>query len=109
MNRREFVTRSLQGSLGLGASMLLPRSLLARELPAEIPELSASALSAAIRERQVSCVEVMQAYLDRIHRYNPTYNAIVSLVDDEALLSEARGADWALDRGERIAYFSMPE
>ncbi len=100
MNRREFVTRSLQGSLGLGASMLLPRSLLARELPAEIPELSASALSAAIRERQVSCVEVMQAYLDRIHRYNPTYNAIVSLLDDEALLSEARGADWALDRGE---------
>ena len=100
VNRREFVTRSLQGSLGLGACMLLPRSLLARALPAEITELSASALSAAIRERQVSCLEVMQAYLDRIHRYNPTYNAIVSLVDDDSLRSEARRADRALANGE---------
>ena len=100
MNRREFVNRSLRGALGLGAAMTWPASLVARQLPTEITELSASALSATIRDRQVSCVEVMQAYLDCIHRYNPTYNAIVSLVDDDALLSQAQSADQALARGE---------
>jgi amidase len=62
--------------------------------------MSASALSAAIRQRHVSCREVMQAYLARIHRYNPVYNAIVSLRDEGALLAEADAADRALDRNE---------
>ena len=42
----------------------------------------------------------MQAYLRRIHRYNPAYNAIVSMVDDDTLLAQARDADQALARGE---------
>lgn len=62
--------------------------------------MSAWQLSAAIRERQVSCVEVMQAYLERIHRYNPVYNAIVSMVEDEKLMDRAKQADRALDQGE---------
>jgi len=78
----------------------MPARLLASELPADLTELSASALSTAIRQREASCVEVMQAYLSRIHRYNPVYNAIVSLVDDDELLAQAREADRELDRGE---------
>lgn len=66
----------------------------------EITSLSASRLSRAIRRRDVACEEVMQAYLERIHRYNPVYNAIVSLVDDTDLLSQARLADKALQKGE---------
>jgi amidase len=62
--------------------------------------MSASQLSVAIRERQVSCVEVMQAYLERIHRYNPVYNAIVSIVDDDELIKQAELADRALDKQE---------
>jgi len=100
MRRREFLSNAITGAIGLNASMLLPASLLASELPADITDLSASALSAAIREREVSCLEVMQAYLTRIHRYNPTYNAIVSMVADDQLLRQAREADAALDRGE---------
>lgn len=100
MQRRDFLKKSLASSIGLSASMLLPARLLASELPADITELSASALSAAIRERQVSAVEVMQAYLQRIHRYNPVYNAIVSMVEDSELLAQARDADQALARGE---------
>ena len=100
MQRRDFLKKSLAGSIGLAISASLPARLLASELPADITDLSASALSAAIRERQVSSVEVMQAYLERIHRYNPVYNAIVSLVDDNELLSQARDADQALARGE---------
>jgi len=91
---------SVRNSLGFGASTLLPMNLLASELPADLTELSALALSTAIRQREVSCVEVMQAYLSRIHRYNPVYNAIVSLVDDDELLAQARVADEELDRSE---------
>lgn len=80
--------------------MLLPLRLLASELPADITDLSASQLSAAIRERQVSCAEVMQAYLQRINRYNPVYNAIVNLAPEDDLLSQAALADGALDKDE---------
>ena len=66
----------------------------------EITRISASRLSQAIKSRDVSCVEVMQAYLERIHRYNPLYNAIVSLVDDSELLRQAAAADKALLKGE---------
>ena len=45
----------------------------------EIVNLDAVALSRAIKSKQVSCVEVMNAYLDRIERLNPQVNAIVSL------------------------------
>ncbi len=62
--------------------------------------MSASQLSAAIRTRQVSCVEVMRAYLERIHHYNPIYNAIVSMVDDDELYRQAELADRALDNDE---------
>jgi amidase len=42
----------------------------------------------------------MQAYLDRIHRFNPLYNAIVSLLDDDICIAAARRADDELARGE---------
>ena len=58
-----------------------------------ITELSASALSRAIQARQVSCREVMQAYLDRIAVVNPVHNAIVSLRDGDDLLREADTRD----------------
>lgn len=100
MKRRDFVRKSLHGSLALSAAMLLPRQLLASEMPADITSLSATQLSAAIRQRQVACLEVMQAYLARIERYNPVYNAIVNLAEQDSLLDQARRADVALDRGE---------
>lgn len=64
-----------------------------------ITQLSALELSAAIRARQVSCVEVMDAYLTQIIQLNPTYNAIVSLADPESLLEQAEVADAALTAG----------
>jgi amidase len=69
-------------------------------LPSDITALTASQLSTAIRTRQISCVETMQAYLDRVHRYNPVYNAIVSLLEDDQCLDLARRADAELARGE---------
>ncbi|MDH4110749.1 MAG: amidase [Gammaproteobacteria bacterium] len=71
----------------------------ARELPSDLTELGASALSAAIRAGDTSCVEVMQACLERIDRYNGVYNAIVSRRDSAELLAEAASADAELARG----------
>ena len=58
-----------------------------------ITDLPAHALSAAIRLRQVSCREVMQATLARIAVVNPVHNALVSLRNADALLREADAKD----------------
>ena len=61
--------------------------------------LDALSLSAAIAARQLSCVETMTAFLDRIERINPEINAIVSLRPREDLLAEAKAADRGPRRG----------
>ncbi|SMO40782.1 amidase [Paracoccus laeviglucosivorans] len=65
-----------------------------------LTDWSALDLSRAIHSRQVSCVEVMAAYLDRIERVNPGLNALVSLRPREELLAEAADADAALAHGQ---------
>jgi amidase len=73
-------------------------------------ELSATALSAAIHAKAVSCREVMQACLDRIADVNPTYNALVSLRDGDVLLREADACDAELARGESRGWMhGMPQ
>jgi amidase len=66
----------------------------------QIIDLSATDLSLAIHRKQVSCKEVMQAYLARIQEMNPTYNAIVSLVDSDTLLALAEVRDDELQKGQ---------
>ncbi len=66
----------------------------------QIVDLTACELSKAIHRRQISCVQVMQTYLQRIHEINPTYKAIVSLRPDEALLCEAADKDRLLALGQ---------
>ncbi|MBK6852949.1 MAG: amidase [Burkholderiales bacterium] len=62
-------------------------------------DLNADALSRAIHARELSCREVMLAYLARIHRLNPALNAIVNLADDDSLLAQADERDAELARG----------
>ncbi|MEV6306613.1 amidase [Actinoplanes sp. NPDC051861] len=62
-------------------------------------DLSAAALSEAVRTREVSCVEVMTAYLDHIDELNPRLNAIVSLRPRADLLAEAAEKDRQPHRG----------
>jgi len=69
-----------------------------------IVELNAVSLSRAIAERQMSCREVMQAYLAQIERLNPKVNAIVSLQPPEGLLAQADERDAQLARGERMGW-----
>ncbi|MBB4301398.1 amidase [Rhodobium orientis] len=59
----------------------------------DLPDLDAIDLAAAIARREVSCVDVMTAFLDRIAEVNPPLTAIVSLRERDVLLAEARDAD----------------
>jgi amidase len=56
-------------------------------------------LALAIRERRVSSVELVEAYLAHIQRHNPALNAIVTL-DMAGVRQQAQAADAALARGE---------
>jgi len=62
------------------------------------PDLSAVDLARRIAARELSSLEVVGAYLDRIAEVEPTLNAVVSL-RAEAALAEARAADREPPRG----------
>jgi len=66
-----------------------------------ICQLSATELARRIRSKDLSARETVAAHLDRIAQVNPTVNAIVTLVADEAM-ARARLADEALARGSDI-------
>ena len=78
--------------------------------PCPITALDAYALSAAIHRREVSCREVMQAYLARIDALNPRFNAIVNLAPAEALLAQASECDAELAAGRSRGWMhGMPQ
>jgi amidase len=66
-----------------------------------ICQLPATELARRIHAKDLSAREVVSACLDRIARVNPSVNAIVTLVADEAM-ERARLADEALARGEPV-------
>jgi amidase len=68
--------------------------------PSDVVMMDAVALAGSIRSRQVSCVEVMTAYLDHIEKLNPKVNAIVALQDRTALLAQSQERDAQLARDE---------
>jgi amidase len=59
-------------------------------------------LSRAVREKRVSCREVMAAFLAQIDHFNTKVNTIVSLQDRESLLEQAVERDQQLARGEYL-------
>lgn len=55
--------------------------------------------SRAVRSGVISSLELTKHILERINRYNPSLNAIVTLLQDEAM-ARARAADEALAKGQ---------
>ncbi|SAK54701.1 amidase [Caballeronia fortuita] len=68
----------------------------------DIVSLDAVALSRSIHAREISCVEVMNAYLAQIDRLNPVVNAIVAMRDRDALRALANERDAQLSKGESL-------
>jgi amidase len=68
-------------------------------LTVDILFASATELAAAIRSREISALEVLDLYLERISELNPTLNAIITM-DAGAARERARAADAALARGD---------
>ena len=63
--------------------------------------MSATDIAAKIKSREVSAVEVLDHFLDRVDRYNPQLNAIVVDIRDEAR-DEAAAMDAAVARGDDV-------
>jgi amidase len=68
----------------------------------DIVMLDGLALAKTIRSRQLSCAEVITAYLDHIEKMNPRVNAIVALEERAGLLTQAQERDAQLAGGEAI-------
>jgi len=66
----------------------------------ELVQQSLRAIAKLIQLREVSPVEVAEAYLERIERLNPALNAIVTVAPD--VVERARAAEAALLRGDEI-------
>lgn len=69
-----------------------------------IVEMTAVELSKSIHKKEVSCVEVMNAYLDQIETINPKVNAIISMQPRDQLIDQAAKADQALAANNSVGW-----
>lgn len=100
ISRRSFV--SSLGYLGATAALRSHPMPVAHERPlTDITTSSARRLAAAIRRREVSSVEVVEAFLRRIEEINPKPNAVVQL-DRQGGLTAARAANDRIRRRDRL-------
>jgi amidase len=88
----------------LGTGSLISNAQAQSVKASDIVMLSAVDLARAIREKQVSCREVLTAFLAQIDRFNPRVNAIVSLQDRESLLKQADERDRQLSQGQYLGW-----
>lgn len=115
--RRSFLLRSgvltsatLLSSLAVAGAKAGPDTLVARRSvtkpgsASDIVYADATQLSAWIKARQVSCREVMSAFLAHIDRINPKVNAIVSLQERDGLLRQADERDRQLAGGRYLGW-----
>lgn len=71
------------------------------------PYASATSMIEALRSREISAVELLELHLERIEKYNPTINVIVTR-DFENARKTAKAADDALARGDEGAMLGLP-
>ena len=99
LNRRDVLAWA-GAAATMGAAQAMATPAYSAFHVADLVMVDAITLADVIRSRQVSCVEVMTAYLDHIEKLNPKVNAIVALQDRAALLARANERDAQLARGE---------
>jgi Asp-tRNA(Asn)/Glu-tRNA(Gln) amidotransferase A subunit family amidase len=74
----------------------------------DIAFLSAAETTAAIKTRQVSPVEVVQAYLARIDRLDAQLRAYITVLRDEALAAARRAEQEVMRDGNLGPLFGVP-
>jgi len=70
-------------------------------------DLAIGALADLLRRREVSSVELARHFLERIERYDPVLNTLITATAAEALLAAAE-ADLRLQRGESGPLLGIP-
>ena len=97
-SRRDFL-RSVSAAAAIAGVGAVPKvgSAGSKAAPS-LTHLSAKKLASLIANRDVSALEVAEAYLKRIEEVNPKLNAIVQM-NAEQIRAEARQADRDLGRG----------
>src|SRR5947209_12783322 len=73
----------------------------------DLPRRSALELAAALRAREISSLELLEACLTEVDRLNGSLNAVVWR-DDEAARAEAGKADERLARGDSAPFLGVP-
>jgi amidase len=100
-NRRQFV--STAGAFATAGAISLAGTSWATDTKvSDICLMNATDLAARLRKKQLSAVEVMNAFYDRIEKVNPLVNAIVALIDRSKAIELAKQADEDLAAGKPI-------
>ncbi len=79
---------------------MLDSLLLSPSSASDLVFLSATEMAAGIRERKFSSLELLEAHISRIERFNPALNAFIR-VDAAGAREQARAADKALVNNSR--------
>jgi amidase len=107
-DRRKFLQAAGAGA-ALTVAASLPEPAAAHPVATDdLCDRSAIEIAALIRTRKVSAREVMAAHLARIGKVNPTINAIVAKLDDDACLALADEADRAAKGETRGPLHGLP-
>lgn len=107
LDRREFVTALGASALATAtmASPALSQTTAAKARGLEICYMDAAELAARIKRKELSAIEVMTAFLDRIEALNPKVNAIVAMLPREEAMKLARQADADQAAGKPLGKF----
>jgi amidase len=76
--------------------------------PAAVAFLSASEQAQLVKRREVSPLELVELYLERIGRLNPVLNAFVTLLADESLATARRYTDMLKGSEELPLFHGIP-
>jgi amidase len=97
---RRSALQMIGGTVAAAGLAGAPSAANAAPKTSDIVMMDAQALSGAITSKKLSCVEVMNAYLDHIAIYNPKVNAIVALQDRDGLIAQAKEKDALVAKGQ---------
>src|SRR5262245_61910057 len=113
----DFSRRQFNATIAAGAAYTMVNPLDATGISAqdsrpsaqaELCEMSAVELTARLARKDVSAREVMSAHLAQIERINPTVNAIVTLVAEQAMAGAAKADEAIARRGPIGVLHGLP-